>query len=185
MTAVPPTTIYYTAMTLDGFLADENHSLEWLFKQDFDNEGPFNHEDFMPTIGASVMGSSTYEWLLEHQIAKGEPWMFDEPAWVFSSRNLEPVEGAEIKFVSGDVRPVHAAAAEIAGDKAIWIVGGGELAGQFADAGLLDELVVSIAPVTLGRGAPLLPRRLDLRLLEAARNRDFNCARYEVVGPLT
>ena len=48
-----------------------------------------------------------------------------------------------------------------AGDRNIWIVGGGDLAGQFADAGLLDEVIVSIAPVTLGAGAPLLPRRLD------------------------
>ena len=49
-----------------------------------------------------------------------------------------------------------------AGDRNVWIVGGGDLAGQFADAGLLDEVIVSIAPVTLGGGAPLLPRRIEL-----------------------
>lgn len=179
-----PRTVYYTAMTLDGFLADEHHSLAWLFKQDIDNEGPFNHEDFMPTVGAAIMGSSTYEWLLEHHIGKGEPWMLEMPTWVFSSRARKPVQGADIRFASGDIAPVHAEAAAAAADKDIWMMGGGELAGQFADAGLLDELIVSIAPVTLGKGAPLLPRRLDLRLIEAARNRDFNCARYEVVGPL-
>src|SRR3712207_7879069 len=48
-----------------------------------------------------------------------------------------------------------------AGDRNVWVVGGGDLAGQFADVGLLDELIVSIAPVTLGAGAPLLPRRID------------------------
>ncbi len=47
-----------------------------------------------------------------------------------------------------------------AGDRNIWIVGGGELAGQFFDASILDELMVQVGSVTLGRGKPLLPRRL-------------------------
>lgn len=47
-----------------------------------------------------------------------------------------------------------------AGGKNLWVVGGGELAGDFADAGLLDELILGVAPVTLGAGAPLFPRRL-------------------------
>ena len=68
-----------------------------------------------------------------------------------------------------------------AGGKDLWIVGGGDLAGQFADAGLLDEVIVYIAPVALGSGAPLLPRRVELRLEELGRNRDFACARYAVV----
>jgi dihydrofolate reductase len=72
---------------------------------------------------------------------------------------------------------------EAAGDRNVWIVGGGDLAGQFADAGLLDEVIVSIAPVTLGAGAPLLPRRLELRLDELDRNGDFACARFSVVPP--
>lgn len=177
-------TVYYTALTLDGFLADENHSLDWLLKQDVDGDGPFGYEEFIAGIGAIVMGSSTYEWVVDHQTATGEAWMYEQPSWVFSSRDLAPMEGGDIRIVSGDVRPVHAEAAAAAGDKAVWIVGGGGLAGQFADAGLLNELIVSIAPVTLGKGAPLLPRRLDLRLIETGRNRDFNCARYEVLGPL-
>jgi dihydrofolate reductase len=72
---------------------------------------------------------------------------------------------------------------EAAGDRNVWIVGGGDRAGQFADAGLLDEVIVSIAPVTLGAGAPLLPRRLELRLDELDRNGDFACARLSVVRP--
>ena len=71
--------------------------------------------------------------------------------------------------------------ARAAGERNRWVVGGGDLAGQFADAGLLDEVLVSIAPVTLGAGAPLLPRRLELRLEETGRNGDFTCARFSVV----
>ncbi len=59
--------------------------------------------------------------------------------------------------------------------------GGGDVAGQFADAGLLDEVWVGYAPVTLGSGAPLLPRRVELALQEVVRNEDFACARYTVV----
>ena len=70
-----------------------------------------------------------------------------------------------------------------AGGRNVWIVGGGDLAGQFADAGLLDEVLVSIAPVTLGAGAPLLPRRIELRLDDVGRNGDFVSARFSVVRP--
>ena len=64
-----------------------------------------------------------------------------------------------------------------------WVAGGGDLAAQFADAGLLDELMVSIAPVTLDAGRPLLPRRFFLELKDLARNSDFACVTYAVVGP--
>jgi dihydrofolate reductase len=70
---------------------------------------------------------------------------------------------------------------EAAGRRNVWIVGGGDLAGQFGDAGLLDEVIVSIAPVTLGAGAPLLPRRIELRLDELGRNGDFVSAKFSVV----
>jgi dihydrofolate reductase len=93
------------------------------------------------------------------------------------------VPGSGIVFTSGDAASVHKEMAHAAGDRNIWIVGGGDLAGQFADAGLLDELIVSIAPVTLGGGAPLLPRRLDLRLEQVAQSADFACVTYSVVGP--
>jgi dihydrofolate reductase len=88
-----------------------------------------------------------------------------------------------VTFTSDDVASVHAELRAAAGDRNVWIVGGGDLAGQFADAGLLDEVIVYIAPVALGRGAPLLPRRLELRLEETERNRDFVTARYTVVRP--
>jgi dihydrofolate reductase len=80
------------------------------------------------------------------------------------------------------VRDVHEAMKEAAGDRNLWVVGGGDLAGQFADAGLLEEVIVYVAPVTLGSGAPLLPRRVELRLEETARNGDFVTARYAVVS---
>ena len=177
-------TQYYTATTLDGFIADENNSLEWLFTRDQDRAGPLNYASFIDEVGALAMGSTTYEWLLDHELGDKDPaewkWPYDIPSWVFTHRQLRVVPGAAITFTSGDVAPVHAEMAAAAGGRNVWIVGGGDLAGQFADHGLLDEVIVYVAPVTLGRGAPLLPRRLELRLEETAANRDFITARFSV-----
>lgn len=169
---------YYTASSLDGFIATEEHSLDWLLKQEIDLEGPMAYPAFVSDVGALAMGASTYEWLLRNG---GEPWGYTQPTWVFTHRALPVPEGADVRLVHDDVRAVHAAMTDAAGRKDLWIVGGGDLAGQFADAGLLDEVWVQYAPVTLGTGAPLLPRHLDLELLDIARNRSFLCGRYRVV----
>lgn len=178
------TTAYFTASSLDGFIADEHHSLSWLLKQDIDWEGEMSHAAFMDDVGAIVMGASTYLWVKENDTDKGNPWPYQQPSWVLTHRDLPKIEGAKITFAQGDVRDLHAQMLEAAGDRHIWVVGGGELAGQFADARLLDEMWVQYAPVTLGKGAPLLPRRLDMELLEVVRNRNFMCGRYRVVGVL-
>lgn len=172
------TTHFYTASSLDGFIATSDHSLEWLFRQSFDLEGPMAYPAFIEGIGALIMGSSTYEWLLRNQ----DGWAYTLPAWVFTHRELPVIEGADVRFVHGDVTVAHAEAAAHADEKDVWIMGGGGLAGQFADAGLLDEVWVQFAPVTLGSGQPLLPRALNLELLEVARNEDFLCGHYRVLG---
>ena len=181
-------TKYYTATSLDGFIADPNHSLDWLFTRERDERGPMNYADFIADVGAVAMGSTTYDWILDHEFANKDPsewnWPYDIPSWVFTHRQLRVVPNAPIAFTSAEVAAVHGEMVDAAGDRNLWIVGGGDLAGQFADAGLLDEMIVSIAPVTLGAGAPLLPRRLELRVEEVARNGDFACARYSVVRPL-
>jgi dihydrofolate reductase len=174
--------IFYTATTLDGFLADEHDSLDWLFVQDIDQDGPGGYHPFIAGIGAMVMGSTTYVWLRDHLASTGEAWSYDVPCWVFTHRDLEPL-GEGIRFVSGSVADHHAAIVESAGDRDVWVVGGGDLAGQFADAGHLHRVMLAIAPVTLGAGRPLFPRRHDLELVEVGRNGDFVVATYDVVGP--
>lgn len=174
-------TQYYTATTLDGFLADENHSLDWLFEVEGDAEHGDAFGTFLGGVGAIVMGANTYRWVLEHERVLDEPekWQgsFGErPTWVFTHRALTPVPGADIRLTSQDPAVVHPEIAEAAGGKNIWLAGGGDLVGQFADAGHLDEILVSVAPVTLGSGAPLLPRRLlaaDLTLQSVGRNGQF------------
>ncbi|MGO1182260.1 MAG: dihydrofolate reductase family protein [Micrococcaceae bacterium] len=168
------TTHYFTATSLDGFIATENHSLDWLFDQDFDPEGPMGYPGFVKNIGALVMGASTYEWLRKNQGS----WDYEEPTWVFAHRELPAPEDKDVRFVQGDVRDHFTDIEASAAEKDIWVMGGGDLAGQFADAQLLDEVWVQYAPVTLGTGAPLLPRQLQLELVDTVQNRSFVCARY-------
>jgi len=176
--------IYYTATTLDGFIADEHDSLAWLFEQQTDEGGPAGYEEFIAGVGAMAMGATTYAWIGDHMRTNGQAWMYDVPCWVFTHRDLEPL-GDDIRFVAGEVREQHQAIAESAGARDIWVVGGGDLAGQFADIGLLDRVMLSIAPVTLGAGRPLFPRRHNLKLVELGRNGDFAVATYDVLGART
>ncbi|RZL60809.1 MAG: dihydrofolate reductase [Variovorax sp.] len=156
------TTQYFTATSLDGFIATEDDSLEWLFPLGDINDTAY--PDFIAKVGALAMGSVTYEWMLRHaqkvSAETGAAWPYTQPTWVFSTRDLPAIPGADLNFVRGDVRPVHAAMRAAAAGKNLWIVGGGDLAGQFHDAGLLDELLVQVGSVTLSQGKPLFPRRL-------------------------
>lgn len=190
-------TVYNTATSIDGYIADPDNSLEWLFSVPGGNPEPSGAEvesaespldemgQFVAEVGAICMGSTTYEWILEYEKAVEHPekWEYEAPTWVFTTRDLPAVPGKDIRFVSGDVAPVHAEMVAAAGEKNRWIVGGGELVGKFFDAGLLDEIVLSLAPVFLGAGAPLLPRRIlaeNLELTETKSIGQFACLTYRV-----
>ena len=183
--SVPMKTQYYTATSLDGFIADPVNSLDWLLQFPMTEDYPA----FIREVGALAMGSTTYAWILNDLAGSDgkepQPWPYEQPTWVFTSRTLPLIPGADIRFVRGDVRPVHAEMVTAVGGKNVWIVGGGELAGQFHDHGLLDELIVTVAPVTLGGGAPLFPRTITtppLRLVSVQTYADtFAQLRYEVV----
>jgi dihydrofolate reductase len=179
-------TQYYTAVSLDGFIATPDDSLEWLFPLADINET--SYPEFIKGVGALAMGSTTYEWMLRHVVkpesaAPGQ-WPYSQPTWVFSSRKLPGIPGADIRFVKGDVRPVHQQMRNAANGKNLWLVGGGDLVGQFYDAGLLDELIVQVGSVTLGSGKQLLPRRITSPSLSLVSMRQYGKGlaelRYEV-----
>lgn len=180
-------TQYYTATSLDGFIATQDDSLDWLFSLGSVKET--SYPAFIADVGALAMGSATYEWMLRHgdQVAAetGSAWPYSQPAWVFSRRVLSPLAGANIRFVRGDVRLIHAEMCAVVGSKNIWIVGGGDLAGQFYDVGLLDEIIVQVASVTLGQGKQLFPRRVmnpPLRLISVRQvGTGFAELRYETM----
>jgi dihydrofolate reductase len=166
---------YYAAQSLDGYIAETDDSIHWLtgyegsFEGADSDEGQAGYDAFYEGIGALVMGSVTYEWVLEH--VRDWPYV-GKPTWVLSTRELVRPEGDDV-----DVRIVHADVTELidelrdaAGDRDIWIVGGGPVASQFAENGLLDRVEVTVVPVVLGSGKPLLDRRLPggpMQLLSA------------------
>jgi dihydrofolate reductase len=178
-------TQYFVAASADGFIATEDDDLDWLTSLDSgpagaDNQNPY--ESFMSQVGAVAMGATTYEWVLEHDPG---PWGFSQPCWVFTHRDLPLAEGGgEIRLTDAAVPDVHADMVRVAGGMNVWLVGGGELVGRFLDEDLLDELWLTITPVLLGSGKPLLPRRrtAPMRLLSTtpSSNGTFCHLRYSL-----
>jgi dihydrofolate reductase len=170
-------TVYYTATSLDGFIATEDDNLDWLTKYQgsFSGEGARTgkggYDRFYAGVGALVSGSTTYEWVLDH-IGEGD-WPYKgKPCWILSSRELPKPAGAEddVRIVDAPVADLYEEMSAAAGDRALWIVGGGDVASQFAEVGLLDEASLTVVPVVLGAGKPLFSRPLPggaMQLLEA------------------
>lgn len=178
--------LFDTATTINGWIADENNSLAWLFAVE---NGEHPDEGLFPSSAAvMVEGSTTYEWVLAESdiLEHPEKWAEfhgDRPTFVFTTRQLPSPAGADIRFVSGSVADALPAIREAAGDGDIWVVGGGDLAAQFLNAGALDEIALSVAPVALTGGAPLFPRRVEsdrLRLMSAEKVGQFARLVYSV-----
>jgi dihydrofolate reductase len=188
------TTVYYCAASLDGFIAGPDDSLDWLtgYQGTFEGEraeadpmsegGPY--EVFYEGVEALVMGSATYEWLLDHlDLAGGGEWPYrGKPCWVLSSRQLRPPEGegVDVRVVDAPVGEIYGEMAAAAGDGALWIVGGGGVASQFADEGRLDEVHLTVVPVVLGSGKPLFERPLPSGSLQLAGTRVFRNGMVEM-----
>lgn len=171
-------TAYFTASSLDGFVVDDHDSLAWLTTRDVNPTGPFGYQGFIRSIGALVMGATTYEWVVNEQ--PGE-WMYTQPTWVLTHRPEIVVPGHPVQTFSGDVTQLHSRLVAAAGYQDVWVVGGGDAAAQLVDAGLVDELVVNYAPCSLGSGAPLLPTKSDWTLIDSGVNGEFVCARWRKV----
>lgn len=178
--------IFDTATTINGWIADEQNSLAWLFAVE-NGESP-DAGLFPADAGVLVEGSTTYEWILAEEdiLAHPEKWRDfhgDKTTFVFTTRDLPVPEGADVRFVSGSVADALPAIREAAADRDIWVVGGGDLAGQFLEIGELDQICLSVAPVALTGGAPLFPRRIEsdrLHLVSATAVGQFARLVYEV-----
>jgi dihydrofolate reductase len=157
--------VYYCASTLDGYVAEADDTIDWLtgYQGTYAAAGaePIegSYEGFYDGVGSLVMGSATYEFVLEH----GREWPYTcKPCWVLTSRSLAipDGEGVDVRLASCPVSAIYDEVAAAARPRDVWVVGGGNVASQFADAGLLDEVWVTVVPVVLGTGKPLFDRRL-------------------------
>jgi dihydrofolate reductase len=176
---------FHTATTINGFLADQTDSLDWLFA--IPGEQP-DEAAFMEGVTVLVMGSTTYEWILRAENLLAEPAKWQgyfgaRPTFVFTTRTHPIPAGADVRFVSGPVPGHLRTILDAAGTGTVWVQGGGDLVGQFLDADALDEIVLSIAPVFLAQGRPLLPRGVywdRLRLRDARQVGEFAVLTYAV-----
>ena len=178
-------------MTIDGYIADPDDRIEWLTGYDGRYEGDDavpaagGYDRFYDGVGALVMGSITYQWILDH-ISGGE-WPYrGKPTWVLSTRELVPIEGEglDVRIIDADVGDLHAEMMKAAGERNLWVVGGGNVASQFADLSLLDDLIVHAVPRVLGAGKPLFDRPVPGEPLRLAAARPLDSGmvelRYEI-----
>ncbi|WP_459502409.1 dihydrofolate reductase family protein [Bacillus sp. C1] len=152
--------VLFIAQSLDGYIATKEDSLEWLFK--VEGEGDNGYAEFFETVDTVVMGKRTYDWIMDYE--KGQFPYQNKECYVFSRSIFKDMN--DVKFVSEDVVNFinHLKKKE---GKNIWIVGGGDLLHTFFKEKLVDELIVTVAPVIIGEGIPLFKvgdYQLDLSL---------------------
>jgi dihydrofolate reductase len=187
---------YYCAASLDGYIAEADDTLDWLLKYqgNFEGEGAEPaprgeggpYERFYEGVGALISGATTYEFILDH-FADDSEWPYKgKPYWVLSSRDL-PVPGAEgidVRIVNAQVADLYDEMIAAAGERNLWVIGGGNVASQFVDEGLLDEVLVTVVPVVLGEGKPLFDRRVPGGPMQLTGTTAFSTGmvelRYEV-----
>lgn len=141
-------TIAYVAISLDGYIAGEGGSVDFL--ESFGSE-EYDFQGFMAQVGGLVMGSTTYEQIV------GWGWPYgDTPGLVLTSRELPTADGAYVEFGSGETGDeISAYAART--ESRVWVVGGGRVIIDGMNAGAIDILEMYVMPVALGTGVPLFP----------------------------
>jgi dihydrofolate reductase len=171
-------TAYYVAMSLDGRIAGPEHDLSFL-QTLAGGPGGYGYDEFLSGVDGLVVGASSWDFMKDH------PWTYGErPIWVLTHREEVPaVEGAEMHLFSGEVGDLVRELEE-AGLQRVWVIGGGNVVGQFLAADRLDELIVTLAPTFVGRGPSLADgefpmRRFHLVRVDRAEGDDGVTLRYE------
>lgn len=167
--------VLFTASSLDGYIATKDHHLDWLFQ--VEGEGDNGIAEFMNSVDTVIMGRTTYDWVMAH--AEEFPYK-DKECYVFSRTAKTDTEF--VSFIHEDVGEFCRRLKRKSG-KNIWIAGGGELLDDFLKEKLVDEIIVTIAPVLLGNGIPLFKQndfQTSLKLSRINRFNQFVELRYEV-----
>jgi dihydrofolate reductase len=168
--------ILYTASSLDGFIAREDHALDWLFE--VEQVGDTGYNDFYETVDTILIGRKTYEQILILENG-GFPYKGKE-CYVFSRTKQAPTE--HIEFVNDNVVDFTKSLKEKDGGH-IWLVGGGDLLHTFLREGLVDEFIIQFAPVVISSGIPLFKfddLEVKLSLKDVNRFGQFVQVHYEV-----
>lgn len=140
--------VLFIASSLDGYIATIDESLEWLFN--VEGEGDNGFAEFYETVDTVLLGKKTYDWLMRQNL-KEFPYQ-SKQCYVFTRSSIEDTK--DVKFVNEDVSKFVNKFKSQDGKK-IWIVGGGELLHSFLQEKLVDEFIITVAPILLGTGIPL------------------------------
>lgn len=168
--------VLYIATSLDGYIAKEDESLEWLFK--VEGEGDNGYSEFYDTVDTILLGRRTYDWILNYE--NGNFPYKNKKCYVFS--NTLKGKNEDVEFINEDVVSFSKKIKQHEG-KNIWIVGGGELLDFFIKERLVDEFIITIAPTLIGEGIPLFKKNnfeLELKLKEIRRFNEFAQLHYIV-----
>jgi dihydrofolate reductase len=138
--------ICYIATSLDGYIARENHQLDWLPQE---GEDIYGYGAFLQSIDTVVMGHNTYKEILSFDVDYPYP---DQVNYVYSSTPKEDDDHAQ--FINAPATELIERLKNEPG-KDIWLVGGGKLFSTFLEEGLIDELIQFIIPTTIGKGIQL------------------------------
>ncbi|MBZ9985443.1 MULTISPECIES: dihydrofolate reductase family protein [unclassified Mesorhizobium] len=167
----------YIATSLDGYIATEEESLDWLFEYNDLELGEHDYRKFIKRIGTVVMGRGTYDFLEKD----GSPWAYDEQrVVVVTSRPIAAPKGQLEK--RSDIDELITELRDLS-DGDVWVLGGGKLQMAFIERCALDEIEIYVMPELIGGGTPLFPRtgfRTGLRLLQASAL-DQGCVRLHYV----
>jgi len=139
------------AISLDGFIADENGGFDWI-KGDGDSrintKNIFDFAEFVNSIDIIVMGSKAYEDCPKETL----DFFSNKKIIVATTRNLQGNENVE--FFNGDISKKVLALQKKDG-KDIWLYGGAGLTDPFIKADVVDEYIIGVIPIVLGSGRPL------------------------------
>lgn len=150
---------YNVAATLDGFIAGPQGELDWI-----PEDPTVDFAAIFAKVDTVLLGRRSWDLVRETGTA---PWSPGTRVYVFS-RTLEPSAHPDVTIVAGDAAATVAALRAEPGEGEIWLFGGGELFGGLLAAGQVDRVEVTVAPVLLGAGVPLvsiLPARQRLELI--------------------
>ncbi|WKA55045.1 dihydrofolate reductase family protein [Planococcus shixiaomingii] len=168
--------ICYIAISLDGYIATKDDSLDWLFK--VEGEGDAGYAEFMKNIDTVVMGRRTYDWVMEAE--GGKPPYPDKETYVFSTS--EHGQKDHVKYTNEEIVPFVERLRKESG-KDIWVVGGSKLLHDFLKEKLIDEFIISIAPTLIGTGIPLFQEmdfEIEYHLKDVQRWGQFAQLHYEL-----
>lgn len=140
----------YIATSLDGFIAREDGSIDWLTEYENNPESDYGYSEFYSSIGTVLMGRKTYE-----QVLGFGNWPYKEKrSYVFTRQKESLHRESNVEFVSGNIREFVHKLKENA-EEDIWLVGGSQLIKVFLEENLVQDLIIFIVPIILGSGIPL------------------------------